>query len=107
MYDLTYWRSHEDILATLDEPDRIEILTELSAEDVRNRERESYDLLMLDNKQKLGLLKRWYPRAYRTVETFYPGFIQEPDGYPPVIARAINALIGSNILSTDREIAFT
>lgn len=107
MYDLRYWRSHEEQIATLDEVDRIEILSELTAEDLRNRERGEYDLIVLDNEQKLILLRRWYPRAYSTVEKFYPGFVQEPNGYPPVIAQAINALICHSILSIDREIAFT
>lgn len=106
MYDLQYWRSHTDRIATLSEEDRRTVLAELHAEDLRNHERGSYDLITLDNEQKLRLLQRWYPRAYSTVEKFYPGFVQEPNNFPPIIANAINSLICHFISGVDREIAF-
>ena len=99
---LQYWQSHRDELDTLDERDRREIIIEIEAEKIRTAESGKYDWNFLSNREKLEIMQRWYPRAYRTVKNFYPGFAQEPDDYPRGIARSINSMIANLIGGRDR-----
>lgn len=100
MYNIEYWE-HQD-LDTLSEVDRKELLVELEAQRVREAERGKYDWAFLNNEEKLEIMKKWYPRAYRTVKTFYPGFMQAPNDFPRGIAEAINRMISNLVSSGDR-----
>ena len=73
--------------------DENENLAEIRARSVRAAERKKTPLKSLDNKQKLDIIKRWYPSAYRGIREYYPVFLERPDDFPKRAYRAVNAII--------------
>lgn len=110
MYASQTWVTPEESIAYLSERDQSEYEQEYrmerKAESIRKQEKNMYDFDALDNEQKLEILKKWYPRAYRDIEKFYPGFISYPNDFPAAYARAINNMIVNIVWEFRHELAF-
>ena len=90
MMDLEWYAEHTDMLC---EADKNRVSIEMEAQKSRALERRIVKIGFMDNKGKISLIKKWYPTAYRTITECYPGFIEAPDDYPPVIVSAVNNVI--------------
>lgn len=94
--DVRYFEKHSDMLDTLSEDDRQTVLLELEAQHLRDMERDIYNssLVTMDNKGKMMVIKRWYPRAFFTVQKYFPAFVENPNDFPIAVSIAVNNLIG-------------
>ena len=88
--DLEWYLTHSERLS---EPDRKRVSIEIQAVKNRNSERGKTKLNFLSNKEKVDVIKRWYPSAYTSLKESYPGFIEAPDDYPPAILMAVNYVV--------------
>lgn len=93
MYNLEYWKTHREALSSLSENERSEILQEVFADELREKEIGKYKFWALDNSQKLDIIRKWYPKAYEAIQTYYPCFAKAPNDYPPAVTMSVNRLL--------------